>query len=93
MNNIVAGNLVIEVGKNIKDGNCGRSTEEIESIVTALCHKKLYIGEICNKYHISQRTLERRVEEGKFPQWRKEASGKKYMWWDEIEIHIARNNS
>lgn len=88
MTNVVFGDMIIDVGHKVKEGKCGLDKETIEKGVRLIGHRKMYIGEICNEYDMSARTLERRVAEGKMPKWHKEPSGKKYMYKDEIDFMI-----
>lgn len=83
--NIRVKKLILDSAKMIVNDKCGLDDEELFEAAMLLCHRKLYSAQIQNIYHMSERTLRRRVEEGKMPQWHHEPSGKKYMWQDEIE--------
>lgn len=82
--------LIMDGAKRIVSDKCGMDDEELIALAMTLCHRKLYSAEIQYIYHMSERTLRRRVAEGKMPQWHHEPSGKKYMWQDEIEMMLLK---
>lgn len=84
--------MIIKLGNQIKNDQCGLDDEEIESLVKIVSHRKRYIADVCEMMGCCQKTLENMVEDGRLPEWRKEPGGKKYMWEDEINEWTKKNN-
>lgn len=81
----LVGNLLINIGEKIKNGDCGLDDEEIKELSTMILHRKLNIEQVCNEYGFSRATLYRKIQSGEFPKPHKDPGGKEYFWQDEIE--------
>ena len=81
----------MDLGNKILQDKCELDDLECGELFLALGHRKMDIEQVCHHYDISRATLDRKIKSGEFPEPHKEAGGKKYFWFDEIETKINQS--